>query len=100
MAALEQLAPRTVVVVANSPVESKVEALRGYVVRSVQDGGEHDPLLVAAMEEAQQGWLPVVRVEAAEELCVSGDAPPSLAYSRGAREGGWLWWEAEEDLPK
>lgn len=36
--------------------------------------------------------------KATEELVVGEDAAPARADKGGAREGGWLWREADEDL--
>lgn len=38
------------------------------------------------------------QAEAAEELGVRDEAAPTLAGEGGAKEGGWLRRQAEEDL--
>lgn len=42
----------------------------------------------------------MVHAEAAKESGVDEEVTPTLADGRGAREGGRLGREAEEDLPK
>lgn len=76
---------RPVLVVIDASGESQVEPLRGYAIRSIQDRGEHDPLLVAAVEEAEQRRLLMVCAETMEELGVGGEASPALADCGDAR---------------
>uniref|UniRef100_A0A0E0QW31 Uncharacterized protein n=1 Tax=Oryza rufipogon TaxID=4529 RepID=A0A0E0QW31_ORYRU len=52
----------------------------------------------AAVAEAEEGRLTVAGAEAAEEAVVGDEAAPALADEGGAREGGRLRREAEEDL--
>jgi hypothetical protein len=49
-------------------------------------------------EEAEEGRLPVVCIELAEEPGVGDEASPVLADRGGPQEGGWPRREAEEDL--
>jgi hypothetical protein len=76
---------------------SKVEALRRNAVGRVQDGGELDPL-VAMLDYAEEGRLPVVGAEEAEELGVGDEPSPARADRGGAGKRGWARREAEEDL--
>ena len=73
----------------------QIKAPKRDAVRSCQDWSE-----LELMKDAEEGRLPVVRAEAAEESRVGEEASPALADGRGAREGGWLGREAEEDLPE
>jgi hypothetical protein len=86
-------------VTAGAAVASKVEALRRDAVWRVEDGFEHYPV-IAAQKDAEQRGLPVVGAEEAEELGVGDEASPALADGGGAKEGGRLRREAEEDLPE
>ena len=79
--------------------EMQVEPTWRDSVGSVHDGGEDD-IILAAVEEAEEGRLPVVEVEAAEELGVGGRAPPLLADRGGPDERGGLPRKTEEDLPQ
>ena len=79
-------------------VVAEAESLRRDAVGRVQQRCEGEG--VAQMEDAEERRLPVVRVEAAEELAVGDDASPAPADGGCAREGGRLWREAEEDLPE
>lgn len=51
-----------------------------------------------ALENAEEGRLPVVCAEAPKESGVDEEVLPMLADGGGTREGGRLWREAEEDL--
>jgi hypothetical protein len=95
VAAIEQLITIT------APAASKVKAPRRYAIGRVQDGVEHDPPpLVPPQEDAEEGRLPVVCIELAEEPGVGDEASPALADGGGAREGGGQRREADEDLPE
>jgi hypothetical protein len=93
VAAPEQLRSEVTPAVA----DSQVEAPRRDAVGRVQDGGEHD-ILLAVLEDAEEGRLPVVGAKAGDELGVCGEAPPAPADGGGAREGGGLRREAEDYL--
>mgnify|MGYP003702812375 CR=1 FL=1 len=77
--------------------ELQGETRRGDPVRWVQRGDE-DEISVADLEEAEEGWLPVVGSDAPEEDGVGDNVAPPLADEEGAGEGGRLRREAEEDL--
>ena len=76
-------------------VASKGEALLRDAVGRIQDGVEHVLVAVATHKQAEEGCLPVVSTEAAEELGVSGHASPTLADGGCTQEGGRLRREAE-----
>lgn len=95
VAAPEQLWPQVGVVV--DAADSQVEALGRDAVGRGQDGGEHDAV-IAALEDAEEGRLPVVGAEAGDEFGVDGDASPPLADGGGAGKGGGLRRETEKDL--
>ena len=97
MAAPEKLGLGPHVGVSVDLADSQVEALGRNAVGRGQDGGEHDAV-IAVLEDAEEGWLPVVCVEATEESMVGDEASPALADGGGAGEGGRLRREAEEDL--
>jgi hypothetical protein len=80
----------------------KVEAPRTYAVGTIQDGIELElvPPVFPPREEAEEGRLPVVCIELAEEPGVGDEASPALADGGGAPEGGGQRREAEEDLPE
>jgi hypothetical protein len=83
------------IVIFEAAASSKGEAHRRYAVGRVQHN-----LLVDAHQDAKEGWLPVVHVQPPVELGVGDEASPGLANYGGAREGGGLRREAEEDLPQ
>ena len=97
MAAPEKLGLEPHVGVSVDLADSQVEALGRDAIGGIQDGGEHDAL-VAALEEAYEGWIPVVGAEAGGELGVDGDVAPPLADRGGAGKGGGLRRDAEQDL--
>lgn len=74
------------------------EAIRGRDgIRRIQHGREAD-LASVVEEEAEEGRLPVVGAEAAEEPGVGDEAAPAPADRGGARERGRDRREAEQDL--
>ena len=76
----------------------RIEAQGRDAIGWVEGGDEHDPF-AAAMEDAEEGRLPVVvAAEADDELGVCGEAPPPAAHRGNAWERGGLWREADEDL--
>uniref|UniRef100_A0A0D9X0D0 DUF834 domain-containing protein n=1 Tax=Leersia perrieri TaxID=77586 RepID=A0A0D9X0D0_9ORYZ len=60
--------------------------------------GPEDGIPAAVHEDAEERGVAVVGVEAAEEGRVGDEAAPLLAGEGGAREGGGLGREADEDL--
>lgn len=83
-----------------APLKSQREAASGGdAVRRIQHGSEANLASVVA-EEAEQGGLPVVDTEAAEEPGVGGEAAPALADGAGARERRRARREAEKYFPE
>lgn len=81
-----------------APGKPQGEAIRGRDgIRRIQHGSEAN-LASVVEEEAQEGWLPVVGAEAAEEPGVGDEAAPAPADRGGARERGRQRREAEQDL--
>ena len=74
----------------------QVKARWRDAIRSGRDRSELE--LIMALENAEEGRLPVVCAEAPKESGVDEDASPTLADGGGAGEGGRLRGEAEEDL--
>ena len=87
--------------VAVAVVELQREAPDGDTVGGLQSWYEGDPAgrNHFLKEEAEEGRVAaVMAAESAEESGVRDEATPALADERGAREGGGLRGEAEEDL--
>jgi hypothetical protein len=78
-------------------VEWQGEAVGRDAVGRVKSGPEGD-FSAYERELAEEGRLPVVDAEAAEELGIGGDASPALGDEGGAQEVWRLRGEAEEDL--
>jgi hypothetical protein len=78
-------------------VDLQGEAPGGHTVGGVES--RYEGKAGAYDEAAKEGRVAtVVEAEAAGEAGVEGEAAPASADGGGAREGGRLRWEAEEDL--
>lgn len=79
-------------------VEPHGEALGRDEVRRIQDRPEGEVSTVEVQEHADDGGLPVVGAEAAQELGIGDEVAPLLGDEGGAGERGRLRREADEYL--
>lgn len=76
----------------------RAEARGRDAVGWIQCGREDARRTWLLHEEAEERHFSMMVAEEADEASIMDSAAPTLAYGGGAREGGRLRWEVEEDL--